>query len=240
MTRDLGQPRSLPGTVKEKRTSARKPSQRSSEKREISQRQKPEKAREGVEAPTREESSDHESGPADESRTRDSRSRSRRRSGSQRSNERSGEKKPRENSRDRGRQVERPSANPGFSDLPDPVGKSPEKPVKRDPSPKQKADKQEKPLPKEPGFSDLPDPVGKSPDKPVKRDDSPKHGTGREAPVARQRKPEGNPESRESEIRPAKPTQEKKPEKDRPKMDAPDKNSKSDSTGFNPDDWVIP
>ena len=72
--------------------------------------------------------------------------------------------------------------------------------------------------------------------KPVKKDDSPKHGTHREAPFA----PQGNPESREPENRPAKPTHEKTPEKDRPKVDTPDKNTKSDSTGFNPDDWVIP
>ncbi len=240
VTGDLGQPRSLPGTVKEKRTSTRKPSHRSSEKREVSQRQKPEKAEERVEAPTRVGTSHRESGSADESRPRDQRSRSRRRSASQRSNEGSGEKKPREKSRDRGRQAERPSANPGFSDLPDPVGKSPEKPVKRDPSPKQEADKQEKTFPKEPGFADLPDPVGKSPTKPVKKDDSPKHGTHREAPFAPQKNPDGNPESRESENRPAKPTHEKKPEKDRPRVDAPDKNTRSDSTGFNPDDWVIP
>ncbi|MGB1398421.1 MAG: ATP-binding protein, partial [Planctomycetota bacterium] len=51
---DLGKPRSLPGAVKEKRTSARKPSQKSSEKREVAQRKKPEKGDEREKTPNRE------------------------------------------------------------------------------------------------------------------------------------------------------------------------------------------
>ena len=135
--------------------------------------------------------------------------------------------------------MERTPVEPGFSDLPDPVGGSPEKAAKRESSPKPKVDRQAKLPPKDPGFSDLPDPVGKSPVKSGKGDEPSKPQAGKSNPVASPKNFEVKTESRESGKRPSKPTQETKPEKDRPKVDSPD-NSKRESKGFNPDDWVIP
>ena len=239
VTSKLGQPRSLPATVKEKRTSSRRSSDRTSEKREVSQRQKPENSHEREKAPNRETVDRSDAESSDENRARDHRSRSRRRPASQRTNERSGEKKSRENSRDQGRRMEPTPAEPGFSDLPDPVGGSPEKPVKRTTSPKPQADRQAKRPPKDPGFSDLPDPVGKSPVKSAKGDESPKPQADESTPIAPPKNSGVKNESRESGNRSSKLTQETKPEKGRPKVDAPD-NSKRESKGFNPDDWVIP